>query len=71
MLSVIHLTKCEHISIKSGSGWYKVESGSDQCKFANLNILVTYYRSNIISNELKITLGAVCIKTSKEDQDTG
>ena len=65
VLSFINSGRTHHIKFAYGPGYYKLKIDSEQEKFAEIEDLVSYYRSHYISDShdsLKVKLGNVCMK---------
>ena len=60
VLSLTHHGQVHHVAVKYGPGWYELEGGSAQHRFAELDDLVSFYHRNAITRNLKITLGLSC-----------
>ena len=67
VLSLTHHGKVHHVAIKYGPGWYELEGGSAQDRFAELDDLVSYYHRKPIRGDLKITLGLACEMTKSAE----
>ena len=63
ILSLRHQNSVHHVNIQYGPGWYKLENGSAQDNFAELDHLLAYYRENALSKTLDTKLGAMCEKS--------
>ena len=64
ILSLRHQNSVHHVNIQFGPGWYKLENGSAQDSFAELDHLLAYYRENALSKTLDAKLGPMCEKKS-------
>ena len=71
VLSLIQHGELHHIKIEYRPGGYELEDGSAQCRFLELEDLVSYYSAYAIGRDLNIRLTKACERTNGMKQHTG